>query len=82
MKLAAKRAVRQVKKMKKVFGKNKNCGQASVEFVLVATVIMIIVTTIALLVHMAADGDLAKIINTHASHDISNIEGLLDVAIY
>ena len=57
-------------------------GQATLEFVVVSSVVMIVICALALLVHMAADGRLAEIIDTHASHDVSTAEGVLDVAAY
>ena len=57
-------------------------GQASVEFVIVAAILMIIFSVLFLLACMAANGQLAKVIDSHASHDISNLEGVFDVALY
>ena len=86
--LAAKKIVdRHVRNIKcgqggKIAWWQSGLGQASVEFVIVAAVIMIIVIALASIVYMAANGELAKIISLHASHDISTLEGLLDVALY
>jgi hypothetical protein len=86
--LAAKKIVdRHIRNIKckhgeKVAWWQSGLGQASVEFVIVAAVIMIIVVALASVVYMAANGELAKIISLHASHDISTLEGLLDVALY
>ena len=57
-------------------------GQATLEFVVVSSVIMIAICSLALFVHMVADGKLAEVIDVHASHDVSTAEGVLDVAAY
>ncbi|MCD8200427.1 MAG: hypothetical protein LUD25_05715 [Coriobacteriaceae bacterium] len=54
-------------------------GQATVEYLVVGTVIMIIVVGLAAVWNYASDGSLGTLIDAGASHALSTIGGLSDV---
>ncbi len=54
-------------------------GQATVEYLVVGTVIMIIVVGLAAVWNYASEGSLGTLIDAGASHALSTIGGLSDV---
>ncbi|MCQ2751714.1 MAG: hypothetical protein MJ189_01235 [Coriobacteriales bacterium] len=60
----------------------KSKGQASLEYLLVGIVLMLVTCALGALVHFIADGGLGQLIQTFGSHDINSLEGFVDAFLY
>ncbi len=78
-----KRAIKLKNRQKRSckFVQKHEAGQASLEFVLIGVVIMIVASALAILWHLSADGKFSTIISDSASHTIS-LGGAMDVFIF
>ncbi len=63
------------------FIQKREAGQASLEFVLIGIVIMIVASALGVLWHLVSDGKFSTIISDSASHAIS-LGGAMDVFIF